>query len=287
MKIFQKGFNYSQDGPGNRLVLHLQGCNMRCPWCSNPEGLEMNGTLVADDKWLYDELCPHGAIKNKKLDRSFCDSCKGMECLLKRGKALSLPYEEYTVEEVLEMILASKMMCYDGGGVTFTGGEATLQFDELLELLKRLKLHKINTAIETNGTHKSLEEIFPYVDHLIIDCKLIDDFKHKAIMAVSNKRILENIKKASLMHPKVHIRIPMIGGVNDSSEEIADFISFFKSLKQENISYEVLKYHEFGRKKWDECGLIYTMTDKAKLGAKEVETFRKKIEEAGLHYVKT
>ncbi len=37
--IFQKGFNYSQDGPGNRLVYHLSGCNMFCPWCSNPEGL--------------------------------------------------------------------------------------------------------------------------------------------------------------------------------------------------------------------------------------------------------
>ncbi len=42
--IFQKGFNYSQDGPGNRLVYHLSGCNFRCPWCSNPEGLTINET---------------------------------------------------------------------------------------------------------------------------------------------------------------------------------------------------------------------------------------------------
>jgi len=39
IEYFQKGFNYAQDGPGNRLVYHLAGCNMRCPWCSNPEGL--------------------------------------------------------------------------------------------------------------------------------------------------------------------------------------------------------------------------------------------------------
>lgn len=39
--IFQKGFNYSQDGPGNRLVYHLCGCNLKCPWCSNPEGMEI------------------------------------------------------------------------------------------------------------------------------------------------------------------------------------------------------------------------------------------------------
>ena len=39
IEYFQKGFNYHQDGPGNRLVYHLAGCNMRCPWCSNPEGV--------------------------------------------------------------------------------------------------------------------------------------------------------------------------------------------------------------------------------------------------------
>ena len=40
MRIFGKGFNYAQDGPGNRLVYHLSGCNMHCLWCSNPEGMD-------------------------------------------------------------------------------------------------------------------------------------------------------------------------------------------------------------------------------------------------------
>lgn len=48
IRIFQKGFNYSQDGQGNRLVYHLQGCNMKCPWCANPEGMKMEGALYLD-----------------------------------------------------------------------------------------------------------------------------------------------------------------------------------------------------------------------------------------------
>ena len=49
IRIFQKGFNYSQDGPGNRLVYHLSGCNLKCPWCSNPEGLKDTDTTLKTD----------------------------------------------------------------------------------------------------------------------------------------------------------------------------------------------------------------------------------------------
>ena len=121
MRIFQKGFNFSQDGPGNRLVYHLQGCNMKCIWCSNPEGMDMCG-----------------------------------------GK-------EYSILEIFDEIMSSKMMFFSGGGVTFTGGEATIQYDELLTLMKKLKQASVHTAIETNGTSKKLQELLLYVDYLIMD----------------------------------------------------------------------------------------------------------------------
>ena len=84
LKVFQKGFNYSQDGQGNRLIYHLQGCNMKCPWCSNPEGMPLKGALVVNKEWISESCCPEGAVKNGELDRSQCESCQERPCTKKR-----------------------------------------------------------------------------------------------------------------------------------------------------------------------------------------------------------
>lgn len=57
LHIFQRGFNFSQDGPGNRLVYHLQGCNLHCPWCSNPEGMTFAGERSVPWRTLWPRFC--------------------------------------------------------------------------------------------------------------------------------------------------------------------------------------------------------------------------------------
>ena len=103
---------------------------MRCLWC--PEGLECNGTLMVQKESLCDASCPHGAVINKTLNRAICKTCSTRECVsLHRGVDLKLSCQSLTVDEVLQEVLSASMLFYDGGGVTFTGGECTLQSDEL------------------------------------------------------------------------------------------------------------------------------------------------------------
>lgn len=202
LKILQKGFNYSQDGPGNRLVYHLQGCNFACKWCSNADSIPLNNSKA----------------------------------------------KEYSNNEIYDEIMRSRMMFFDGGGVTFTGGEACLQSAELILLLKKLKECGIHTAIETNGSVPALKEICEYIDYLIVDFKHYDDSEHIRWTGVSNKNTKEFIEYAFKEKFEIHIRIPVINGVNDNP---FGFVDYFKQFDTSNADFEFLAYHEFGKDKWN------------------------------------
>ena len=209
-----KGFNYSQDGPGNRLVYHLQGCNLHCPWCSNPESMK---------------IVSQGGI---------------------------------SVDDIAKQIIAAEPMFFDGGGVTFTGGEPTLQFDALKELLIKLKGNGISTAIETNGTNPRLPELFELTDFLIMDFKHYDSEKLKEYTGVGNETVIANIKAASELRSQLLLRIPLINGFNADVSDAEGFASVLAPyMSEEGFALEVLSYHEYGKDKWSQNGMSYTMQD--------------------------
>lgn len=215
LRYFQRGFNYSQDGPGNRLVYHLQGCNMRCPWCSNPEGLEATA-----------------------------------------------PAKEQSTDDIVNDIVSAQMMFFEGGGVTFTGGEATLQFDAIFDIMKRVKKQGISTAIETNATHRRLPELLAVCDYWMVDFKHPSSASLQDVTGVGNEIILENLMQL-IPHTFVHIRIPLIHGFNDDPDTMAAFVDCFKMLQtaSNRFDVEILPYHEYGKDKWAACQKAYTVVD--------------------------
>lgn len=240
IRIFQKGFNFSQDGPGNRLVYHLQGCNLHCPWCSNPEGLSFHGGTV------------------------------------------------YPIEEIIDEIRRSSLMFFDGGGITLTGGEASMQFEAIKELLCIVHDEGIHTCIETNGTHPNLPELFPYLDLIIMDVKHYDCERHKSVTGVSCENTFHNIISAIAARKDIALRIPLIGGFNSSREDAEHFAALFQKLGVPgHATLELLCYHEYGKSKYDSLSLPYTMDDKAFISSQTLKSFREILSASGLTLVTT
>ena len=233
MRIFHKGFNFGEDGPGNRLVYHLQGCNMHCPWCSNPEGMGMTGGV------------------------------------------------ELSVDEMLDECIRSRMLFFSGGGVTFTGGEATVQYDELFSLLSRLREAGIHTAIETNGTSARLGELLSEVDYLMMDFKHFDDGRLRTVTGVGNAVIKQNYEQNCRRGRQQHIRIPLIGGFN--AEDPHGFAAYFSAHDTAHTVFELLPYHEYGREKWKGA---YTVED-GFVSADTVARFRQVFSEYQLKLITT
>ena len=263
IRIFQKGWNFGQDGPGNRLLYHFQGCNMKCPWCSNPEGIMKRGTLMVNKTRLLDAVCPYGAISNQALNRELCRHCQTKDCLNKnRNEGIRYSSITYSVDDLFEEICRSRHLFYSGGGVTFTGGEPTLQFNALRKLLERIKVESINAAIETNGTSSRLPELFRYLDTLIIDLKHWSSKTHTKVLGADNQIILENLEKASDARVRTWLRIPLIPGFNDSYKDIIHFVHIVRSLNHGGFFLEILPYHEYGKVKWEQSGMDYKMGSK-------------------------
>ena len=250
IRVLHKGFNFSQDGPGNRLVYHLQGCNFFCPWCSNPESIAVDGTLM-------------------KIDGKEKLSCT-----------------EHETDEVFSEILSGKMMMFSGGGVTFTGGEPTVQFEALKELLMKCKNAGISTAIESNASHTRFCELSDLIDYMIVDLKHYDCNKHKKIIGASNEKTIENIKAISQKREQLLIHIPLIGGFNSSAEDAENFAELIKSFGNEKIDVEVLRYHEYGKDKWLQCGMEYKMTS-GNVTDEEYKNFTDILKNNGISIIKT
>lgn len=258
LNIFKKGFNHAQDGPGNRLVYHLQGCNMTCAWCSNPEGMESKGSLLVNPELLIDSACPHGAIRHKQIDRQHCVQCVAKECITEnRNLGIRLSCETLAIDTLLDEIRRSAPLFFGGGGVTLTGGEPTLQFKAVRALLEKLKAAGIHTALETNATHPKLHELFALIDFLIMDFKHYDDDRSKKVTGTGNAVIKQNLARAIEQRQQVLIRIPLIPGINDSAVDAENFVRFFKPLNTQHAAFEFLTFHEYGKVKWEHCGLNY------------------------------
>lgn len=282
------------DGPGIRTTVFLKGCPLDCWWCHNVESQRAGkepmlrldrcsgcGSCVV--------RCPQGAIAlvegKAATDLGSCVRCG--ECLVycpQNGR--NICGQEMSVEAVLAEVLKDQVFYQrSGGGVTFSGGEAMAQLDFLAAALRACKAAGLQTAVDTSGAvpWASFERVQPLTDLFLYDLKLLDDAAHRTYTGVSNRGLLENLRKLSAATDAIWIRFPVIPSINDDAENIARSIEFLKTIRFRQLN--LLPYHELGKGKAAQLGRAYRMEGVTPPSAERMEELRAQFAAAGFTVV--
>lgn len=261
--------NALDDGPGIRSVVFFKGCPLACTWCHNPEskhtGMEIGfeaGTCVGCDTCIG--VCPEKALSRENpffIDRSRCTLCFQCTDVCPSG-ALSPIGSHMTVDEIVARVMPDKPF-YDasGGGVTLSGGEPAMFTAFTGRLLQALKAEGIHTLVETCGffdLNRFTETLYPWLDVIYYDIKLIDPEAHARHCGISNKLILENFK---ILHSRardggvpVVPRTPLIPGITDTPDNIRGIVDFLSACHVADA--RLLPYHPLWQEKNRKIGVL-------------------------------
>lgn len=170
-------------------------------------------------------------------------------------------------EDIIKEVLKYRHYFQNGGGVTFSGGEALLQMDSVIDLLTRLKEEGIHTCVDTSGClfDESKSEIIEKYDRLLkvcdlflLDIKQIQEEKHKQLTGLSNKNILAFAKYLSNHHKPVWIRHVLVPGITTEQKDLEALKAFIDTLDHVE-KVEVLPYHTMGIVKYENLGIDYPL----------------------------
>ena len=166
------------------------------------------------------------------------------------------------VEEIVKMAVSQKPFFGKRGGITFSGGEPTMQAKELLPLYARLKEEEINICIDTNGGgwNSDIEELLRQTDLVLLDCKQFNDDRHKALTGRSNEQTLKTAKWLEDNGKPFWLRYVLVPGISDFEEDIRALGEHFKDYKMIQ-RVEILPYHTLGAHKYETLGQEYALKD--------------------------
>jgi pyruvate formate lyase activating enzyme len=252
------------DGPGIRTSVFLKGCNLRCAWCHNPEGISRKPELSYTEAKCVGcgscaAVCPTCAHKmadgKHDYDRNACILCS--KCVdACPSAALAMYGNRVTAEEVLKMVLRDRIYYEESGGVTLSGGEALLQLDFAMAVLQLCRDAKIHCAVETHGMHpfSVYEKVMPLVDLFLFDYKMTDADMLQKFTGANKQRILDNLRRLHDAGAKIQVRCPIIPGLNDNEEHIRAIAQL--TVDMPNLfGVELLPYHNLGTSKSTHIGL--------------------------------
>jgi pyruvate formate lyase activating enzyme len=222
------------------MAIFLQGCNIKCIYCHNPETINFcNNCGICVDK------CPAGALKNIQgkvvYDKSKCVECDS--CITVCPNFSSPKIQEYTVEELYKIVEEYR---YFLRGITVSGGEPTIQHSFIAELFKRVKPLGLTCFVDSNGffEREEISDLISETDKFMIDIKAIDSLEK--LCGTKMKNNIDNLKYL-LSLDKVHeVRSVIIKDYMDAENTVFQVANILKEYPE--VTYKLIKVHGNGLK---------------------------------------
>jgi YjjW family glycine radical enzyme activase len=232
------------DGPGNRLVIFLQGCNFNCSACHNPHTIgvcnhcgECVSACHADALSLED-----GRIS---FDPVACDSCDA--CIDVCPISANPMVRQYNIANILELIRKHRPFL---SGITVSGGEPTQQLKFISELFQAVKSDEeiagLSCFVDSNGHlgAANWKKLLPVTDGVMLDIKAFDDSLHEGLTGKSNQRSLRAARMLYAAGKLYELRFLLIPGKTDNDAELNRLIEFVGSLgKDVRIKLNAFQHH--------------------------------------------
>ncbi|GLT16831.1 glycine radical enzyme activase [Vibrio zhanjiangensis] len=256
--IVSRILNFScVDGPGNRLVLFLQGCNFNCINCHNPHTIN-----YCNDCGDCVEICPTNALSldNKgKIywDENQCTHCD--QCIDICSYRSSPKVSQLTVSEVLFLIHRQKGFI---NGITISGGEATMQLPFIIDLFRRIKsdsqLNHLTCFVDSNGylSRSGWDKVLPYLDGAMIDLKSWQQETHQWLVGRDNHKVIDTIRYLADKEKLHELRLLHIPGKSDLDDEIANIARLICHLPETvQVRLNAFQHHgvEGEALQWEKC----------------------------------
>lgn len=164
--------------------------------------------------------------------------------------------------EILSEAVAQKAFFGKRGGITFSGGEPTVQAKALLPLFRSLRDNGIHICVDTNGSilNTDTEALFELTDLVLLDVKQFNPERHRLLTERDNSHTLRTARWLEERGKPFWLRYVLVPGYSDFEEDIRALGEHFRDYKQIG-RVEILPYHRLGVHKYEAMGLDYKLKE--------------------------